>query len=134
MADLQINKESPDKWIAFDFVRYFYNKLIDKYGENSFEMNYERDCPILKYIIDDFKKYSRTNLSVLHFIDWSIQRYEEKKFPPPITVGFLRSWVPEFLNVPREPKKIIKKPRKVVSLSKQQKDWIKGKKKQYEAS
>ncbi len=134
MSEIKITKESPDKWIAFDFVRYFYNKLIDKYGENTFEMNYERDCPIMKHIIDDFHKYSRTNMSVLHFIDWSITTYEEKKFPPPITVGFLKSWVFVFLGVPREPKKPRRPARKVVSLDKKQKSWAKEQKKKYEAT
>lgn len=134
MTEINITKESPDSWIAFDFVRYFYNKLIDKYGENTFEINYGRDCPIMKHIIDDFHKYSRNNLSVIHFLDWSIVQYEQKGLPPPITVGFLRSFVPIFLNIPREPKKVKKQPRKVVSLSKKQKDWVKDQKKRYETS
>lgn len=131
MNTIHITKESPDSWIAFDFVRYFYNKLLDKQGDFTFEMNYERDCPIMKYIIDDFKKNNRNNLSVLHFIDWGIKKYEDKKFPPPITIGFLKGWVYEFLQIPR-PEKMQKKVRNVVSLNKKEKDWIKKQKKKYE--
>lgn len=131
MAELHIRRDDPNSWIPRNFVSYFYEKCEAKYGNLLFERNYEKDCPIMRFIMDDFITHSRPLLSVVHFIDWGFERHEQKKLPNIITIAFLKSWVPKFLQIPyTRPKKVYNHLSEVVLTPDQQK-WVKEKRKAY---
>lgn len=131
MSELHIRRDDPNNWIPRNFVSYFYQKCEAKYGNLAFERNYAKDCPIMRFVMDDFLTNSRPLLSVVHFIDWAFEYHEKKKYPSGITVEFLKSHVPKFLQISyTRPKKVYNHLEEVV-LTDDQKKWIKEKRKAY---
>jgi len=89
-----------DNWKSRDFVKFFYRCYEEFYGER-LPVIYDRDCAIMKRVIDDFRKVDRSEIVVLTFIKWSFREYcSNKKFKTPIQLGFLHYMMDKYLGFP----------------------------------
>lgn len=114
-------------WVAVDFVNYCYFKFRLIYGDGNFDMNYDRDCMIIKRVIDKFDSVDRDKSVVQFYIDWAVDRYKKSdKLKMPMRVGILAFWIEDFLGFKFKKDDKKRKRRKVV-LTEQEKSWIKSK-------
>ena len=89
-----------DNWKSRDFVKFFYRCYEEYYGERP-PIVYDRDCAIMKRVIDNFRKVDRSEVVVLKFIKWAFKNYvADKKFIAPIKIGFLQYMMDKFLGFP----------------------------------
>ncbi len=89
-----------DGWKSRDFVKFFYRCYEEHYGDR-LPAVYERDCSIMKRVIDDFRKVDRSEVVVLKFLKWAFKEYTSSaKFTTPIKIGFLHYMMDKFLGFP----------------------------------
>lgn len=102
-------------WKSRDFVKFFYRCYEDTYGD-LLEFEYDRDCPIMKRVIEDFRKVDRPKEVVLSFIQWAFKAYvNDPKYTEPMQIGFLSYMEDQFLGFSVKATKSAKKAQQKVS-------------------
>ena len=125
MDEMKIQRYKPlEKWVAVDFVRYFYTKCEEIYGKDKFEKNWDKDCMIMKTILVFLKSHSKTHQDILSFIDWAYARYQQKtELVLTMQIGILKSWIRDYFQIPYV-KRASKKKREAIKLSSEAISWI----------
>lgn len=126
---IKIKKKDNKNWTSIDFLLLYKSKYEEKYHEQ-LEVNYVKDCSIMKRVISIFKKHDKPKGSVIKFINWVFDEYySNKKFTTPIKIGFLQYCIEDYLGTSLTD---VKKPKnKPVVLSNEMKEWLEEQKKVY---
>lgn len=122
------NKPIPE-WNSWDFVKFFLARFRDAYMNQTYPLNHVKDSMIMKRITTKFRKHGRSKEAVIHFIDWVFKEYKQRDdFTEPLTIGFLPSWIDQYLHIIPEDKKKKRPPPKI---SPKMKGWIAEARKKY---
>jgi len=132
MEPIKITKKDIYEWQPVDFVLFFKDRYAEWYNGEELQLDFGKDCMIMKRIIYRFRKNNRGKLTVKRFIDWVFQEYDKRKieFTPRLTIGFLPFWVDEYLGIKSEQNKKKTKKSKI-ELSNETKKWLEEQKKSY---
>ncbi len=126
---IKISEKIIDKWNAWDFVKFFLSHFRNAYRDQTYPLNHARDGMIMKRIINKFRRYDKSKETVTRFILWVFSEYQSNElYTEPLTIGFLPSWVDEYLQIRPEKKK---KKREAPKISSTMQDWIKKKRENY---
>lgn len=127
---IQIDNKPVYQWNSWDFVKFFLSHFRNTYMNQTYPLSYAKDGMIMKRIISKFRQHNRSKETVAHFIMWVFKEYQLREdFTEPLTIGFLPSWINEYLQIKPESEK--KKKKSPPQLSNQMQTWIKQQKDKY---
>jgi hypothetical protein len=127
---IKVSKKEVDNWKAHDFVKFFVTKFNNHYEGVTYPTDFAKEGMIFKRIMQKFRKYGKSKESLTRFIDWVFAEYSKRAatFTDPLTIGFLPSWVDDYLNITPD---LSKPKRKEPELTDEMKKWLEEEGKRY---